>query len=220
MGIVTDVPLSGDLTSFTLSLVDEYGLSTSVTASTQASKLPSVTASPTGGIITINGTVEFSNPVSGATLVLESVNWDGVKEDDAPVSGEIKGAGPITLTFTEPRTYNITAYAQMSGAANSDKITFTYTVPEPSSVTITIPELGNVTLGATVSDDTVIITGVPDDATVTGAYIHGTSLGQASESGGNDSFKLKPGTPSGTYPLTVVIEYKRIAYSAVIYIDV
>lgn len=220
VGIVTDVPLSGDLTSFTLSLVDEYGLSTSVTASTQASKLPSVTANPTGGIITINGTVEFSNLVPGATLVLASDNWYGVKEDGTPVSGKIEVTGTITLTFTEPRTYNVTAYAQMSGAANSDKITFTYTVPEPSSVTITIPELGNVTLGATVSDDTVIITGVPDDATVTGAYIHGTSLGQASESGGNDSFKLKPGTPSGTYPLTVVIEYKGIAYSAVIYIDV
>lgn len=34
VGIVTDVRLSEDLTSFTLSLVDEYGLSTSVTAST------------------------------------------------------------------------------------------------------------------------------------------------------------------------------------------
>ena len=220
VGIVTDVPLSGDLTSFTLSLVDEYGLSTSVTASTQASKLPSVTASPTGGIITINGTVEFSNPVSGATLVLESDKWNGVNEDDTPVSGEIKETGPITLTFTEPGTYNITAYAKMNGAAASDKVTFTYTVPEPSSVTITIPDLGNVTLGATVSDGTVTITGVPEDATVTGAYIHGTSLGQASESGGNDSFKLKPDTPSGTYPLTVVIEYKGIAYSAVINIEV
>lgn len=220
VGIVTNVPLSGDLTSFTLSLVDEYGLSTSVTASTRASKLPSVTASPTGGIITINGTVEFSNPVSGATLVLASDNWDGVKKDGTPVSGEIKGTGPITLTFTKPGTYNITAYAQMSGAADSDKITFTYTVPEPSSVTITIPGLGNVTLGATVSDDTVTITGVPDDATVTGVYIHGTSLKQASESGGNDSFKLNPDTPSGAYPLTVVIKYKGIAYSAVIYIEV
>lgn len=210
VGIVTDVPLSGDLTSFTLSLVDEYGLSTSVTASTRASKLPSVTASPTGGIITINGTVEFSNPVSRATLVLESDIFDG---------GEIKKAGPIPLTFTEPGTYNITAYAQMSGAADSDKVTFTYTVPEPSSVTITIPELGNVTLGATVSDGTVTITGVPGEATVTGASIHGTSLNKE-ETGGGNSFKLKQGTPSGTYPLTVVIEYKRIAYSAVIYIDV
>ena len=220
VGIVTDVLLSGDLTSFTLSLVDEYGLSTSVTASTQASKLPSVTASPTGGIITINGRVEFSNPVSGATLVLEIDNWNGVKKDDTGVSGEIEAVGPITLTFTEPGTYNITAYAKMNGAAASDKVTFTYTVPEPTSVTITIPELGGVTLGATVSDGTVIITGVPEDATVTGAYIHGTSLGQASESGGNDSFKLKPDTPSGTYPLTVVIEYKGIAYSAVINIEV
>lgn len=220
VGIVTNVLLSGDLTSFTLSLVDEYGLSTSVTASTQASELPSVTANPTGGIITINGTVTFSNLVSGATLVLESDNWYGVKRNDTEVSGNIEGAGPITLTFTEPRTYNITAYAKMRGAADSDKVTFTYTVPEPSSVTITIPELGNVTLGATVSDGTVTITGVPEDATVTGAYIHGTSLGQASESGGNDSFKLKPDTPSGTYPLTVVIEYKRIAYSAVIDINV
>lgn len=223
VGIVTDVPLSGDLTSFTLSLVDEYGLSTSVTASTRASKLPSVIASPTGGIITINGTVVFSNLVSGATLVLESVNWDGVKEDDAPVSGEIKGAGPITLTFTEPGTYNITAYAQMSGAEDSDKVTFTYTVPEPFSVTITIPELGNVTLGATVSDGTVTITGVPEGATVTGAYIHGFSLDNAGEGGEANSFKLKQGTPSGTYPLTVVIKYEKyegIAYSAVIDIKV
>lgn len=211
VGIVTDVHLSGDLTSFTLSLVDGYGLSTSVTASTRASKLPSVTASPTGGIITINGTVEFSNSVPGATLVLESDIFDG---------GKIEGAGPISLPFTNPGTYNITAYAKKSGAADSDKITFTYTVPEPSSVTITIPELGNVTLGATVNDDTVTITGVPGEATVTGAYIHGTSLKEANESGGNDSFKLNPDTPSGTYPLTVVIEYKKIAYSAVIYIEV
>ena len=222
VGIVTNVLLSGDLTSFTLSLVDEYGLSTSVTASTRASTLPSVTASPTGGIITINGTVEFSNSVPGAILVLESDKWEGVeKEDGTPVSGNIEGAGPITLTFTEPRTYNITAYAQKSGAVNSDKVTFTYTVPEPSSVTITIPDLGNVTLGARVSDDTVTITGVPpEDATVTGAYIHGFSLDNAGEGGEANSFKLKPDTPSGTYPLTVVIEYKEIAYSAVIYIEV
>lgn len=225
VGIVTDVPLSGDLTSFTLSLVDGYGLSTSVTASTQASKLPSVTASPTGGIITINGTVEFSNLVSGATLVLESNNWVGVECDGnpvpTPVPGKIEGTDTITLTFTKPGTYNITAYAQMDGAAASDKVTFTYTVPEPSSVTITIPELGNVTLGATVSGDTVTITGVlPEGATVTGASIHGASLERAGESGGAYSFKLKQGTPSGTYPLTVVIEYKGISYSAVIDIEV
>lgn len=220
VGIVTDVPLSGDLTSFTLSLVDEYGLSTSVTASTRASKLPSVTASPTGGIITINGTVEFSNPVSGATLVLESDNWNGVKKDDTGVSGEIE-PGTITLTFTKPGTYNITAYAQMSGAADSDKVTFTYTVPEPSSVTITIPELGNVTLGATVSDGTVTITGVPGEATVTGASIHGHGINlEKDASSGAYTFKLKPDTPSGTYPLTVVIKYEGIAYSAVIYIEV
>lgn len=221
VGIVTDVPLSGDLTSFTLSLVDEYGLSTSVTASTRASKLPSVTASPTGGIITINGTVEFSNSVSGATLVLASDNWDGVKIDDTPVSGEIKETGPITLTFTEPGTYNITAYAQKSGAADSDKETFTYTVPEPSTVTITIPDLGNVTLDATVSGDTVTITGeLPEGATVTDAYIHGTSLNPPEETGVPNSFKLNPATPSGTYPLTVVIEYKGISYSAEIDIKV
>lgn len=221
VGIVTDVPLSGDLTSFTLSLVDEYGLSTSVTASTQASKLPSVTASPTGGIITINGRVEFSNSVSGATLVLASYNWYGVKIDDTEVSGEIKETGPITLTFTQPGTYNITAYAKMNGAADSDKVTFTYTVPEPSSVTITIPDLGNVTLDATVSDGTVTITGVlPEGATVTRAYIHGCSLGYPEETGGGNTFNLNPDTPSGTYPLTVVIEYKGIAYSAVIYIEV
>lgn len=224
VGIVTDVPLSGDLTSFTLSLVDEYGLSTSVTASTRASKLPSVTASLTGGIITINGTVEFSNSVPGATLVLESENWVGVECDGnpvpTPVPGKIEGTGTITLTFTKPGTYNITAYAQMSGAANSDKITFTYTVPEPSSVTITIPDLGDVTLSATVSGDTVTINGVPEGATVTDAYIHGTSLKNPEETGGDDSFKLNPDTPSGTYPLTVVIEYNGIAYSAVIDIKV
>lgn len=222
VGIVTNVPLSGDLTSFTLSLVDEYGLSTSVTASTRASKLPSVTAIPSGGIITINGTVTFSNLVSEATLVLESDNWDGVKNGEEQVSGDqVTGTDSITLTFTEPGTYNITAYAQMDGAADSDKVTFTYTVPEPSSVTITIPDLGDVTLGATVSDGTVTITGVlPEGATVTDASIHGFSLEEARESGGAYSFKLKQGTPSGTYPLTVVIEYKRIAYSAVIYIDV
>ena len=135
VGIVTNVLLSGDLTSFTLSLVDEYGLSTSVTASTQASKLPSVTASPTGGIITINGTVEFSNSVPGAILVLESDKWEGVeKEDGTPVSGNIEGAGPITLTFTEPGTYNITAYAQKSGAADSGKVIFTYKVVDDSTV--------------------------------------------------------------------------------------
>ena len=141
VGIVTDVPLSGDLTSFTLSLVDEYGLSTSVTASTQASKLPSVTASPTGGIITINGRVEFSNLVPGATLVLASGNWDGVKIDDTEVSGEIEVTGPITLTFTKPGTYNITAYAKMNGAANSDKVIFTYKVVDDS--TVYVSEFGN-----------------------------------------------------------------------------
>lgn len=178
VGIVTNVLLSGDLTSFTLSLVDEYGLSTSVTASTRASKLPSVTASPTGGIITINGTVEFSNSVPGATLVLASDKWYGVENDGGtPVSGEIEVTDTITLTFTKPGTYNITAYAKMRGAADSEKETFTYTVPEPSSVTITIPDLGNVTLDATVSGDTVTITGeLPEGATVTDAYIHGTSL--------------------------------------------
>ena len=138
VGIVTDVPLSGDLTSFTLSLVDEYGLSTSVTASTRASKLPSVTASLTGGIITINGTVEFSNSVPGATLVLESENWVGVECDGnpvpTPVPGKIEGTGTITLKFTEPGTYNITAYAQMRGAADSDKVTFTYKVVDDSTV--------------------------------------------------------------------------------------
>ena len=220
VGIVTNVPLSGDLTSFTLSLVDEYGLSTSVTASTRASKLPSVTAIPTGGIITINGTVDFSNSVPGAILVLESDNWYGVERNDTEVSGEINEAGPITLTFTEPGTYNITAYAKMNGAADSDKVTFTYTVPEPSSVTITIPDLEDVTLSATVSGDTVTITGVPEGATVTDAYIHGISLKNPEETGVPNSFKLNPVPPSGTYPLTVFIEYNKIAYSAVIDIKV
>lgn len=220
VGIVTDVPLSDNLTTFTLTLTDSSGLSTSVTASTQAPKLDSVTANPKGGAIEIGGTVTFTGPVSEADIVLSSTSWTGVEKDGTVVSGEIKGTGPITLTFTTAGTYNITAYATMSGAADSDKITFTYTVPEPSNVTITIPDLGDVKLGATVSGDTVTITGVPDDATVIGAYIHGTSLDQASESGGSDSFKLKPDTPSGTYPLTVVIEYKKIAYSPVIYIKV
>ena len=221
VGIVTDVPLSDNLTTFTLTLTDSSGLSTSVTASTRASKLPSVTASPTGGIITINGTVEFSNLVPGATLVLASDNWDGVKEDGTPVSGKIEVTGPITLTFTEPGTYNVTAYAQMSGAAPSDKVIFTYTVPEPSIVTITIPDLEDVTLDARVSGDTVTITGeLPEGATVTDAYIHGFSLERAGESGGAYSFKLNPATPSGTYPLTVVIEYKGISYSAEIDIKV
>lgn len=220
VGIVTDVLLSDNLTSFTLTLTDSSGLSTSVTASTQASELPSVTANPTGGIITINGTVEFSNLVSGATLVLESNNWDGVECNDTEVSWNIEGAGPITLTFTKPGTYNITAYAQKSGAADSDKVIFTYTVPEPSTVTITIPDLGNVTLDATVSGDTVTITGeLPEGATVTRASIHGASL-EEDESSGANSFKLKPDTPSGTYPLTVVIEYKGISYSAEIDIKV
>ena len=81
--------------------------------------------------------------------------------------------------------------------------------------------MGDVTLGAKVSDGTVTITGVlPEGATVTGVYIHGTSLKNPEETGGDDSFKLNPDTPSGTYPLTVVIEYNGIAYSAVIDIKV
>lgn len=154
--------------------------------------------------------------------MLESNNWNGVeREDGTLVSENIEGAGPITLTFTEPGTYNITAYAKMRGAADSEKETFTYTVPEPSSVTITIPDLGNVTLDARVSGDTVTITGeLPEGATVTRAYIHGFSLEEAEESVEANSFKLKQGTPPGTYPLTVVIKYEGIAYSAVINIEV
>lgn len=138
VGIVTNVPLSGDLTSFTLSLVDEYGLSSSVKVSTQAPKLDSVTASPKGGTIKTDGTVTFTSPVSGAGIVLTSNNWAGVECDGnpvpTPVPGKIEGTGTITLTFTKPGTYNITAYAQMSGAANSDKVIFTYKVVDDSTV--------------------------------------------------------------------------------------
>lgn len=134
VGIVTDVLLSDNLTTFTLTLTDSSGLSTSVTASTQASELPSVTASPKGGTIKTDGTVTFTSHVSGAGIVLTSDNWDGVEEDGTPVPGKIEGIGTITLTFTKPGTYNITAYAQMDGAADSDKVIFTYKVVDDSTV--------------------------------------------------------------------------------------
>ena len=135
VGIVTDVLLSDNLTTFTLTLTDSSGLSTPVKVSTQAPKLDSVTASPKGGTIKTDGTVTFTSPVAGAGIVLTSNNWAGVKNGEEQVSGvQVTGTDSITLTFTKPGTYNITAYAQMSGAADSDKVIFTYKVVDDSAV--------------------------------------------------------------------------------------
>ena len=142
VGIVTDVLLSDNLTTFTLTLTDSSGLSTSVKVSTQAPKLDSVTASPKGGTIKTDGTVTFTSPVAGAGIVLTSNKWAGVKNGEEQVSGDqVTGTDSITLTFTKPGTYNITAYAQMSGAADSDEVTFTYNVVDDS--TVYVSDTGN-----------------------------------------------------------------------------
>ena len=219
VGIVTDVPLSDNLTTFTLTLTDRSGLSTSVTASTQAPKLDSVTANPKGGAIEIGDTVTFTGPVSEADIVLASDSWTGVEKNDIPVSGEIKGTGSITLTFTTAGTYNITAYATLSGAADSDKVTFTYDV-QPLSTTINIPGFGEVKISATVNNgkNTVTITGVPAGAEIASVSIHGKDLEE--QSGSPGTYTIPEGTPQGTYPLTVVVKYGEFSYSGVIDITV
>ena len=222
VGIVTDVPLSDNLTTFTLTLTDRSGLSTSVTASTQAPKLDSVTANPKGGAIEIGDKVIFTGPVSEADIVLSSTSWTGVEKNGTVVSGEsgeIKGTGSITLTFTTAGTYNITAYATLSGAADSDKVTFTYDV-QPLSTTINIPGFGEVKISATVNNgnNTVTITGVPAGAKIASVSIHGKDLD--AKSGSPGTYTIPEGTPQGTYPLTVVVEYGEFSYSGVIDITV
>ncbi len=126
VGIDTGIPLSGDTVSFTVTTYDSYGLSTSVEAGATASKLELPTSNPpSGSILQVGDSVTIRHPASsGVNRTLDVRVTDG---DSSNVNIHT-GNPDVTVTFNDPGTYTLSAVAKMTGAANSEEVTFTYTV--------------------------------------------------------------------------------------------
>ena len=126
VGIDTGIPLSGDTVSFTVTTHDSYGLSTSVEAGATASKLELPTSNPSSGsILQVGDSVTIRHPASsGDNRILDVHVTDG---DSSNVSIQT-GNSDVTVTFKASGTYTLSAQAKMTGAADSEEVTFTYTV--------------------------------------------------------------------------------------------
>ena len=126
VGINTGIPLSGDTVSFTVTTHDSYGLSTSVEAGATASKLELPTSNPSSGsILQVGNSVTIRHPVSsGVNRTLDVHVTDGNSSNVNIQTGN----SDVTVTFKASGTYTLSAVAKMTGAADSEEVTFTYTV--------------------------------------------------------------------------------------------
>ena len=142
VGIDTGIPLSGDTVSFTVTTHDSYGLSTSVEAGATASKLEVPTSDPSSGsILQVGDSVTIRHPASsGDNRTLDVHVTDG-GEDNVTIVEGTPNAPEVTVTFNATGTYTLSAQAKMTGAADSDEVTFTYTVKRAS--TVYVSEIGD-----------------------------------------------------------------------------
>ena len=126
VGINTGIPLSGDTVSFTVTTHDSYGLSTSVEAGATASKLELPTSNPSSGsILQVGNSVTIRHPASsGVNRTLDVHVTDGNSSNVNIQTGN----SDVTVTFNASGTYTLSAVAKMTGAADSEEVTFTYTV--------------------------------------------------------------------------------------------
>ena len=126
VGINTGIPLSGDTVSFTVTTNDSYGLSTSVEAGATASKLELPTSNPSSGsILQVGNSVTIRHPASsGVNRTLDVHVTDGNSYNVNIQTGN----SDVTVTFKASGTYTLSAVAKMTGAADSEEVTFTYTV--------------------------------------------------------------------------------------------
>ena len=126
VGINTGIPLSGDTVSFTVTTHDSYGLSTSVEAGATASKLELPTSNPSSGsILQVGDSVIIRHPASsGVNRTLDVHVTDGNSSNVSIQTGN----SDVTVTFKASGTYTLSAVAKMTGAADSEEVTFTYTV--------------------------------------------------------------------------------------------
>ena len=126
VGINTGIPLSGDTVSFTVTTHDSYGLSTSVEAGATASKLELPTSNPSSGsILQVGNSVTIRHPASsGVNRTLDVHVTDGNSSNVNIQTGN----SDVTVTFKASGTYTLSAVAKMTGAADSEEVTFTYTV--------------------------------------------------------------------------------------------
>ena len=124
----------------TLTLADSSGLTASALATTEAQPLSAVVADKvSGSVLKENETVTFSHPAKGVKVHITCSPMKGVQHNGVDLSDSVTGDGAVTLTFTTAGTYTITAYATMSGAGDSEPVTFTYAVEGESGGGVTPP---------------------------------------------------------------------------------
>lgn len=124
----------------TLTLTDSSGLTATATATTEAQPLSAVDADKaSGSVLKENDSVTFSHPAKGVKVHITCSPMKGVQHNGVDLSDSVTGDGAVTLTFTTAGTYTITAYATMSGAGDSEPVTFTYAVEGESGGGVTPP---------------------------------------------------------------------------------
>ncbi len=136
VGIETGISLN-DVPSpeCTITLTDSSGLTSVVTASTEAPPLPAVTASPGSGTINPGVPVTFNQEIAGSTVTLTLSSSEGVSATDQSgnpltfTGNTVKDVSGISLTFIKKGTYTVTATAGGVSGARDTTTTFTYTVP-------------------------------------------------------------------------------------------
>ena len=114
----------------TITLTDSSGLTSVVTASTEAPPLPAVTASFGSGTLEPGVPVIFNQETAGSTITLTLSNAEGVAVSGGTLNGNtITGSSGITLTFLKKGSYTVTATAGGISGSQDTTTTFTYTVP-------------------------------------------------------------------------------------------
>ena len=134
VGIETGVSLTAvPSPECTITLTDSSGLTSVVTASTEAPPLPAVTANPGSGTIEPGDLVTFNHATAGSTVTLTLSSTEGVTSSAGPFTENTVtftgGGSGISLTFVKKGTYTVTATAGGVSGARDTTTTFTYTVP-------------------------------------------------------------------------------------------
>ena len=114
----------------TITLTDSSGLTSAVTASTEAPPLPAVTASFGSGTLEPSVPVTFNQETANSTITLTLSSAEGVAVSGGSLNGNTAtGSSGISLTFFKKGTYTVTATAGGISGSQDTTTTFTYTVP-------------------------------------------------------------------------------------------
>ena len=114
----------------TITLTDSSGLTSVVTASTEAPPLPAVTASQESGAVEPGVPVTFNHETVGSTVTLTLSSAEGVSVSGGTLNGNTAtGSSGISLTFLKKGSYTVTATAGGISGSQDTTTTFTYTVP-------------------------------------------------------------------------------------------